>query len=71
MRSVRRQSGERPTPPPWVSTYWWEIAGLGLLLLTVGIVIHASPTERGGPVSLGVVLIIGGLAGLRNKYRQK
>jgi uncharacterized membrane protein HdeD (DUF308 family) len=71
MKPTERMAGQRPTPPRWVSEYWWAISASGLVLLTIGIIIHARPTERGEPVSLGVLLIVAGLGGLRIKRRQK
>jgi uncharacterized membrane protein HdeD (DUF308 family) len=62
---------DKATPPLWVSTYWWALAGLGLILLTVGIIVHANPFQRGGPVSLGVILFAGGIVGLIRKLRAK
>jgi uncharacterized membrane protein HdeD (DUF308 family) len=62
---------DKPTPPAWVSTYWWALAALGLILLTVGIIVHANPFQRGGPVSLGVIVFAGGMVGLIRKLRAK
>jgi hypothetical protein len=71
MSRVPGRRVDKATPPAWVSTYWWALAGLGLILLTIGIIVHANPLHRGGPISLGVIIFAGGMVGLIRKLRAK
>ena len=58
---------DEPTPPTWISRYWWLIAGVGVVLLVVGITTGSHTLERGGPMILGTLCVLGGLVGLRRR----
>lgn len=64
------QGRTRRSPPEWLSKYWWVVAAVGVALLVIGIVTKSQPAQRGGPIMLGVVCILGGLIGLKGKLRR-
>ena len=64
-----RSGSEQPTPPLWVAQYWWALCVGGAALLGLGLAFHSSPAQYGGPISLGVILLVGGLGGLRRRRR--
>jgi len=68
-KDTSRPPGQRPTPPRWVMQYGWALCLVGAVLLGVGIALHSSPSEYGGPISLGVILMFGGVVGLVRKRR--
>jgi hypothetical protein len=49
--------------------YWWALSVAGAVLLGVGIAMHSSPYEYGGPISLGGLLVLAGVVGWLRKRR--
>ena len=61
MAGIRAGSGPRSGRPRGVIQYWWALCAAGAVVLGVGIAIHSSPLEYGGPISIGVLLLLGGV----------
>ena len=60
---------DRPAgPPDWAIRLWpvWLLAGAALIV--VGILLHTNPAKYGGPVVIGVILILGGLVCARRRF---
>jgi uncharacterized protein (TIGR03382 family) len=62
-----RDPSSRPTPPWWVAQYWWALCAVGVVLLGIGIALHTSPIQRGGPIMLGFLLLLAGVLGSARK----
>jgi hypothetical protein len=66
---VTRSGTGRPAGPRWVVQHWWALCVAGAAVLATGIALHTSPSEYGGPISLGVILLLGGVVGWVRKRR--